>query len=173
MLAGVEDAQAMTVGIAQSCLPPKPWHVGRSVLELETCPEKPVVLVVELVALEVQRHLFGLGNGVDEVDREGGLAIRALEAKVVIVLHDQPQSQRFVEVLRPAEVRGTDRHLVEPHPRISAATRSRRPDGFDHQGVELNVEAFKRATHTGGTATDHDDVMTMVGCHRTQRKRGR
>jgi hypothetical protein len=120
--AGVEEAEMVAVGIPKPGLPPQPRHVLRLLVEHQSRSAEPLDLGVEGVGLEVHSDLFGLGHGLHPVDREGGVAILALEPEVVVVLHDQAQSERPVEALGPVEVGGADRHLVEQHPTISLPT---------------------------------------------------
>jgi hypothetical protein len=85
------------------------------VFELDAELAQSPVFAVNIVRLEIQRHLLGVRNLVNKLDRERAVAGRALKPQVMIVLDDERQSELRVEVLGHIEVRGADGHLVEPH----------------------------------------------------------
>ena len=88
--------------------------VGGS-LQLGTGATQPLVVSVGFVGLEVYGHLFCFGYVIDEVDRQRAFAIGALEAKVMLVLDDEPQAERAIEGFRALEVGRAHGHLVQAH----------------------------------------------------------
>jgi len=113
------EADAVAGRIAQPRLAPLPGLVSRIAVERQPRGLEPGDRGVEITILEIDHRVRDAPRVRRKVQREGrrlaAVGVGAFEPGVVIVAHDQPQAEGFIEGDRGGEIAGGGGDLIETH----------------------------------------------------------
>jgi hypothetical protein len=116
VLARVKEADPIARRITQVGFTPKPWLILGSGLELKAGNRQLLNFGVNVLELEIDNDAIRVRHGGCSVERERGVADRALEPRVVRrIADDQTQAEPSIEGDGGIEVDAGHRYLVEVH----------------------------------------------------------